>query len=340
MSRTIVVVGCAVALLWNLGVSQEVVSQDQVAKLGSESNQPSELTGEAHIEAVLDRQLRAPLQCQELPLSEILHIIEDDYNIPIVLDLSALDELAISPETEITIDFWNISLRNALKLMLRQPGIEDLSFYVDREVLVVTTEDRAKGFLITKVYRVDDLDVYPPMPKGATAWAAYSPLIGAITSCVESKSWKENGTGKGEIRLVSPGILVISQTPSIHTKIVDLFNEIRALRNEMIVPAGEGNGQASKETRGFRVGDDIAKLPQVQLEELKTSIKESVEWGDQADESVWIRIVGNRILTRHRTEVLNQIHRVLARMGLVAPNIHVGSGGGGSGSAGSGGGFF
>ena len=112
---------------------------------------------EERIQSALRQPLKAPLEFTDLPLNEILEIIEDEYDIPIIIDTAALDEVVISPDVEISVDIRNVSLRSALNLMLRQPGVEDLTFVIDEEVLQITTQDRADSTLKVKVYPVADL---------------------------------------------------------------------------------------------------------------------------------------------------------------------------------------
>jgi len=97
----------------------------------------------------------------------------------------------------------NISLRSALNLILKEPGLEDLCHMIDKEVLLITTKEKANETLLTKVYRVDDFEMTHEhlRPRGASAWAVFSPVVAVFTSCVEPKTWRENGTGEGEIRV-------------------------------------------------------------------------------------------------------------------------------------------
>ena len=112
---------------------------------------------EERIQSALRQQLKAPLEFQNLPLNEILKIIEEEYDIPIVLDSAALNEAVISPDIEISVDIRNVTLRSALNLMLKQPDVEDLTYVIDEEVLLITSKERADSTLKVKVYPVADL---------------------------------------------------------------------------------------------------------------------------------------------------------------------------------------
>ena len=63
---------------------------------------------------------------------------------------------AIRPKAAIPINasLKGITLRSALRLML---GEHDLNYIIDHEVLLITTVDKAKEKVVTKVYPVADL---------------------------------------------------------------------------------------------------------------------------------------------------------------------------------------
>lgn len=112
---------------------------------------------EERIQSALQQQLKAPLEFDQLPLNEILNIIQEEYDIPIIIDSAALEEVIVSPDTEIDVNIRNVSLRSALNLMFKQPGVEDLTYVIDEEVLLITSKDRADSTLKVKVYPVADL---------------------------------------------------------------------------------------------------------------------------------------------------------------------------------------
>ncbi|MEQ8838002.1 MAG: VWA domain-containing protein [Lacipirellulaceae bacterium] len=69
---------------------------------------------EQRIQEALRTPLKLPLDYVEIPLNQIIQAIADDYNIPIVFDRQALEALAISEETEITVNLRNITIRSAM----------------------------------------------------------------------------------------------------------------------------------------------------------------------------------------------------------------------------------
>jgi hypothetical protein len=94
------------------------------------------------------------LEFIETPLRDIMEYVEDLHGIEIEIDYRALEDIGISAETPITRNLKGISLRSALKLMLREL---DLTYTVRDEVLQITTPEEVAEDLTAKVYPVADL---------------------------------------------------------------------------------------------------------------------------------------------------------------------------------------
>jgi hypothetical protein len=200
--------------------------------MGGEMAMGMEMSAAQRIESVLQQPLKAPLQYEDQPLNEILNTLQDEYELPILIDLKALEAVAISPDAQVTINLRNMSLRSALNLILRQPALDGLVYTIDNEVLMVTTEDYANDRLVVAVYRVDELvkdevDYAPGQP------GPYSPLVQVIASCVANHTWAINGSGEGQIHLMPPGILVVSQTKQVHAEVEALLGKLMSVRSNM-----------------------------------------------------------------------------------------------------------
>ena len=199
-----------------------------------EKTQPSpSVSAEERIEGILDKPLLTPLLYQDQPLNEIIEALASEYDIPILFDNSALDEVAISPDTEVTISLRNIPFRSALNHILRQPGLEDLTYTVADGVLLITTEEKANETLSVQVYRVDDLIHGISQHPGGTKENPFSSLIQTIVQCVEYGSWMHNKRGEGTILLVQPGMLVVSQTKQVHDQVHALLEKLRATKRKI-----------------------------------------------------------------------------------------------------------
>ncbi len=87
-------------------------------------------------------------------LKDVVDALKIRHGIEIQLDLKNLADAGITPETEITRTLKGISLKSALRLML---GEKEMNFIIDHEVLLITTDAKAKEKTVTKVYPVADL---------------------------------------------------------------------------------------------------------------------------------------------------------------------------------------
>ena len=179
------------------------------------------------IEKLLDQPLKSPgLVFREEPLENIVNLLRDEYEVPVLLDEPAIEDAGLTADEPVTINLKGISLRSALRLLLKQ---KDLTYILRNEMMLITTPETAESDLITCLYDVRDLKkaMPPPTPPaGASAWADYDSLIGALTECVSPRTWSENG-GKGDVRSVHSGILVIYQTQQVHAEIAGLLDSIR-----------------------------------------------------------------------------------------------------------------
>lgn len=94
------------------------------------------------------------LEFIETPLNSVIDFLKDQHDINIEIDTKALDEIGIGSDSPITRNLRGISLRSALRLMLKDL---DLTYVVRDEVLLITTQEEAESKLVTKVYPVGDL---------------------------------------------------------------------------------------------------------------------------------------------------------------------------------------
>ena len=102
------------------------------------------------------------LEFDEIALDIVLETLQDafadtNYPINIVLDTQSLNEIIDTDNPPVvTIKVSGISLRSALRLILRRIE-EQLTYTIRDEVLLITTKENSAEQLITKVYPVADL---------------------------------------------------------------------------------------------------------------------------------------------------------------------------------------
>ena len=104
----------------------------------------------------IEEALRSPTQIEfvETPLSDVVDYLRDYHKIEIQLDKKALGDVNIGTDTPVSKTLRGISLKSALRLMLREL---QLTYIIQDEVLLITTPEEADARLVTKVYPVADL---------------------------------------------------------------------------------------------------------------------------------------------------------------------------------------
>jgi hypothetical protein len=150
------------------------------------------------------------------PLEEVIAFLREQYDVEILLDTVALDELGIGADEPVSISVSNIRLDQAMRRMLEPL---ELTYVVDDGVVLVTSEEEALTKLHLAIYDVRDLLLQ----------GDYDSLQEIITSAIASDTWAENGGGEAEIRAYPQrGALVVLQTLSVHEEIDGLLTAMRA----------------------------------------------------------------------------------------------------------------
>jgi hypothetical protein len=163
------------------------------------------------------------LDYADQPLQDVVTQLSDEYGIGIQLNKTALEEAGIGTDSKVSVTLHNISLRSALKLMLRTL---QLTWIIQDEVLIITTKEDAEKVLDTCVYNVQGL-VDDSDPKSLKA------LIDVIYGCVQVDTWAVNGGGPAEVRPLPSGLLVVSQTPAVQEQVSALLTKIRKMREKV-----------------------------------------------------------------------------------------------------------
>ncbi|TWU47598.1 Regulatory protein BlaR1 [Rubripirellula tenax] len=88
------------------------------------------------------------------PLQEALQTIGKQHAIPIVLNRQALEESGLTPDVPVTISLANVSLRSAIRLMLRSLQLEMM---IEDDVLQVTTREQMRSTSLSRKYYIGQL---------------------------------------------------------------------------------------------------------------------------------------------------------------------------------------
>ena len=125
----------------------------------SEKYKSMDLASRGAAEKKIDEALDSPTQLEfiETPLQDVIDYLKDFHDIEIQIDKRALEGVGLGTDTPITKNLKGISLRSALKLLLRE---QDLTYVVQDEVLLITTQEEVENnpdYMSVKVYPVADL---------------------------------------------------------------------------------------------------------------------------------------------------------------------------------------
>ena len=194
--------------------------------------------GQKHIKQALDSNVT--FEFSDAPLAEVVAFLAEDRGIPILIDKKALDDVGLSGETTVTLAVREMTLRSALRLVLREL---DLAFTVRHEVLLVTTPEEVDDALEIRVYSVADfLSGTSPATNPLEADTQIRSWQDVVERTISPDSWDHVG-GAGSLAPVAAwGVMVISQSEDVHAQIAALLRQTRQARrseNAATVPAGE-----------------------------------------------------------------------------------------------------
>jgi type II secretory pathway component GspD/PulD (secretin) len=107
-------------------------------------------------ERYIERQLLLPTSIgfKDVPLRDVISDLSVRHNINIVPDKTALDDAGISLDQPMTMQLEGTALKSALTLLLNQAH---LTYVIQNEVLLITTEANAAGKMVRRVFQVADI---------------------------------------------------------------------------------------------------------------------------------------------------------------------------------------
>lgn len=92
-----------------------------------------------------------------VPLGDAIEFLRDITGANLHVNWRALEAVAVSRDTAITMRLRRVPMRKALKTMLNEAAPGMLAFYVEDNVIHVTTRELADEQMITQVFPVQDL---------------------------------------------------------------------------------------------------------------------------------------------------------------------------------------
>jgi hypothetical protein len=207
--------------------------------------------------AAVDCRLRAicSVDFKDTPLQQAVERFREWSGVNIVVDEPALEEAGISFLRPMSLKVDGVPLKRALEMLLHQVH---LSYVVENDVVVLTSEAHARGELINRVYRVEGLVPHSePMVialgdrEPMFGWATESPtgtqvldeapedtLVRLLMQTIQPQSWNGNG-GLGTVDYFPPSkSLVVYQTKDVQEQVGDLLAALnRTLERDAAVKA-------------------------------------------------------------------------------------------------------
>lgn len=272
----------------------------------------------------------------ETPLKDVMTQLQEDYAIPIQIDVAALEENGMNLDSQVTVNIHNVSLQSALRLMLKHLNLTTI--YQD-ECLMITTNDAAEKRTELCVYDVHDV-------VGDDA-NELRELTTTITDCVATDTWSENGGGTANIRIVRPALLVISQSQATHDEIRRLLTAIRAAHAESGNKQPTAASAPKNETAGIATRSYILQLnPTNDVKSMQSQVRELItrafpreNWNGELieGEGAALAIFPDRIVIRQTPAVQEKVQKLLQESGVATPATNANESGGMMGGFGPGG---
>jgi len=287
------------------------------------------------IEAALGRVVDRETNFTEKPLRDVVAQFGKILEVPVVLDMRALEVAGIDLDTPVTFTGQGTTARAALRRIL---DYLDLTRLIRDEALVITTTERAGEHLERRLY---------PLPWGHSAQGAGNAqsLVDLIQNTVGGPAAWEVGGGNGSIRPLGDGaaaVLVVSQTADVHDEIAGL---LRSVHERDLAEFGGPHDMPAAKTpvvRVHHVADDAVRRDlATKLVELCNS---SLPHG--ADPQAKVTVVGECLsvqsLTPEFHALAGQLIRAVAgeQVEDIDWNAYPADGGGGMDGGGMGGGSF
>jgi hypothetical protein len=185
----------------------------------------SDLKGE--IQRALDETTQ--MEFTDTPLTDVIDYLKDLHkqkhpSFEIQLDMKVLQDLGITGDTPITKNLMGVSLRSALRMLLRDLG---LTYVIRHEVLLITSPEES---CYTRVYDVADL----ASPKVGGKNSALESLRGMIVkTCPPSGPTDKSGWPGWIATLDSAEVttIVVHQPDEFQDEVAELLAQLRAAKH-------------------------------------------------------------------------------------------------------------
>jgi len=102
----------------------------------------------------------------QIALADALEYLRDTTGMNIFVNWAALESIGVDQSTQITVKLRQVGVRKLLDLMLNSAAPGQLSWFVDDNVIHITSADLSNQAMVTRMYPVEDLMLEIPNFKG------------------------------------------------------------------------------------------------------------------------------------------------------------------------------
>ncbi len=249
----------------------------------------------------------------ETPLTTVAADLRQRLSIEVQIDRKALANGGIGVDTPVTRATEGLTARQGLKLLL---GAAGMTFVIDDDVLLITTQEAANLRQVVRVYAVGDLAEEDEL----------GDLKDVITTTIAPSFWPE-GTGPIPFAEVTPfRALVFLQTADVHDEIEALLTNMRKVIAARKALPAEPDDIMLEVYKVLSPGPNQKPAPAVELVALIKDQIEPQSWDDAAGKG-YIRAVGDNIVIKHTASVHRQVAKLLEKFNAY-PSTNIRSAGG------------
>ena len=295
----------------------------------------------AKIRKTLKKEVSVTMKNNVISLTDFAQQLAAQTGLNILIDTRALDDLGMTSDVKVSGGSAKQTLEDWLTSSLRRL---DLTYYIDNEVIVVTTLDAAEMNLSLKLYPVEDLvrdlphapawplstnvfvepshamferdrfvvlEGLPP----AMADASLDQLIGVIQDSIVPDTWETFGGPSTLASMNGLDCLFVSTTEPVHRQIEHLLQTIgKAKRDEVGKSPTLDELSNSMVTVAF-----YPRLYTVDVDSIASVVRELIDPESWDDEDAVIEVLasptqGSMIVIKQRLETIQRIAAYLMRL--------------------------
>jgi len=297
---------------------EQISAQGAQIKIEGVSEIDPEGVATEQIEKVLTRKIS--IRLRETSLEDFAKQLSDETKISVVLDHVELDNYGIPGDVPITKDLQNVSLRSALKLILKPL---EMTYSINDEVLLLTTYEAAETSLTSMIHDVTDMvtsnlarasqGVGVQVVSQKEARADFDSLVEMITTTIDADMWEAVG-GPNTLTVYSANdknMLVVNATRVTHEKITNLLKQVRAVSGLDAQPKKlADSSETVLKVYPLKVVPNVDSKEYISL--IETALPKA-DWG--VDSEAELKLLAGNLIVKHNQEVHSQIASLLRGIG-------------------------